>query len=233
MTEGAEAMGPRPRLTIVIPAKNEEATIAETIQGVAVYGDKVIVVDGHSRDRTREIAAACGARVELDAGLGKGDAIRLGLARAHGEIVVFIDADGSHDPRDIPTLVAPIIAGEADLVIGCRFMGGSDELYGTFSNFVRLTGSLIINFVVNWRWGVRLTDIQNGFRAIRKSVGERLDLLERKPTIEQEMVMKCLKGGFRVQNVASHEFARRFGESRIPVWRWWPAFVWCVLKNLV
>ena len=66
------------------------------------YADEVLVVDGHSRDRTRDIATAHGARVILDRGKGKGDALRLSFDEATGDIVVFIDADGSHDPRDIP-----------------------------------------------------------------------------------------------------------------------------------
>src|SRR5271155_2182527 len=119
--------------SIVIPAWNEEQTIGDVILGLRDQTDDLIVVDGHSKDRTREIALELGARVELDHGLGKGDAIRVGLATARYPITVFIDADGSHEPKDIPLLVAPIAAGEADLVIASRMRGGSDELYGTFS----------------------------------------------------------------------------------------------------
>ena len=111
---------PELRVTVVIPAKDEEGLIGEIVDQVKPYADEVLVVDGHSRDRTAEIATAHGARVIQDNGQGKGEALRLALARAEGEIVVFIDADGSHDPHDIPKLVAPIRAGESDLVIGSR-----------------------------------------------------------------------------------------------------------------
>ncbi len=104
---------------------------------------------------------------------GKGEALRLALAEAEGEIVVFIDADGSHDPQDIPKLVAPIRAGVSDLVIGSRGKGGSDELHGTLEQFIRYSGSQVIMLAINYRWNVRLTDSQNGFRAIRRDVGAR------------------------------------------------------------
>ena len=102
---------PDSRVTVVIPAKDEEGLIGEIVDAVKPYADEVLVVDGHSRDRTRDIATAHGARVILDRGKGKGDALRLSFDEATGDIVVFIDADGSHEPRDIPAMVAPIVAG--------------------------------------------------------------------------------------------------------------------------
>src|SRR5687767_1207462 len=101
-------------VTVVIPAKDEEGLIGEIVDAVRPYADEVLVVDGHSKDRTRDIALQHGARVIPDRGKGKGDALRLALDEAVGEIVVFIDADGSHDPNDIPAMVAPIRAGQAD-----------------------------------------------------------------------------------------------------------------------
>jgi dolichol-phosphate hexosyltransferase len=86
---------------------------------------------------------------------------------AQHEVAVFIDADGSHEPANIPKLVAPIAAGQADLVIGSRILGGSKELVGSMAEVMRLMGSLIITLSINYRYAVRLTDYQNGFRAIR------------------------------------------------------------------
>ncbi len=97
-----------PQISVVIPTRDEEGLIGDIIDAVRPYADEVLVVDGHSRDRTREIAAAQGARVVLDRGKGKGDAVRLAFDEAAGDIVVFIDADGSHEPKDIPAMVAPI-----------------------------------------------------------------------------------------------------------------------------
>lgn len=223
---------PELRVTVVIPAKDEEGLIGEIVDQVKPYADEVLVVDGHSRDRTAEIAIAHGARVIQDNGQGKGEALRLALARAEGEIVVFIDADGSHDPQDIPKLVAPIRAGESDLVIGSRGKGGSDELHGTLEQFIRYSGSQVIMLAINYRWNVRLTDSQNGFRAIRRDVGAKLGLTSNLTTIEQEMLMKALKQGYRVSEIASHEYERRWGTSKVVVWKLWFAYVWSFIRNL-
>jgi dolichol-phosphate mannosyltransferase len=117
-------------VTAVIPARNEELSIADIIERVKPFCDEVVVVDGHSKDRTAQIACGYGARVVSDNKKGKGDAVRVGAFAAEYDTVVFLDADGSHDPRDIPALVEPIKKGEADLVVGSRGMGGSDELHG-------------------------------------------------------------------------------------------------------
>ena len=223
---------PELRVTVVIPAKDEEGLIGEIVDQVKPYADEVLVVDGHSRDRTAEIATAHGARVIQDNGQGKGEALRLALARAEGEIVVFIDADGSHDPHDIPKLVAPIRAGVSDLVIGSRGKGGSDELHGTLEQFIRYSGSQVIMLAINYRWNVRLTDSQNGFRAIRRDVGARLGLTSNLTTIEQEMLMKCLKQGYRVSEIASHEYERKWGTSKVVVWKLWFAYLWSLFRNI-
>lgn len=220
------------QISIVIPTKNEEVTIAEIISGCRPYGDEILVVDGHSSDKTREIAEDLEARVVLDNGRGKGDGIRVGLQSARGDIVVFIDADGSHDVQDIPDLVKPIIEAKADLVIGSRMIGGSDELHGDIGKFVRIMGSMIITLAINYRFAVRLTDSQNGFRAIRREVGLKLGLKEDIFTIEQEMLIKVLKNGFTVKEVPSHEYARKCGVSGIVVWKMAHQYVWSLIKNL-
>jgi len=220
------------KITVVIPTKNEEKTIEEIINKCKTHADEVIVVDGHSEDNTRAIAQAQGVRVVLDHGKGKGDGVRVGIQEAGGDIVVFIDADGSHSPDDIPKLVKPILEGKADLVIGSRGTGGSDELHGDVEGLLRFIGSDIILIGINKRWNVCLTDCQNGFRAIKTKVARQLNLKENIPTIEQEMTMKCLKKGFRIGEVPTHEYKRRYGRSAIDLKKVWFRFVWSFIKNL-
>lgn len=222
---------PSATVTVVIPSKNEAGLIGEIIDSVRPYGD-VLVIDGHSTDDTREIAQAHGARVVLDGGRGKGQAIRQSLKEATTDIVVFIDADGSHDPKDIPALVAPIAAGQADMVIASRGKGGSDELHGTIGQFIRYVGSQLIMLAINYRWDVRLSDSQNGYRAIRRDVGLALDLKSNLTTIEQEMLMRALKRGYRVTEIASHEYERRWGTSKVVVWKLWWAYLWSFWRNI-
>lgn len=222
----------RDNVTIVIPTKNEEKNISEIIDSVKSYGDEILVVDGHSKDRTRETASQKGARVVLDGGRGKGDGIRTAIREARGGIIVFIDADGSHMPEDIPSLVKPIKEGKSDLVIASRMRGGSEELYGNASEAFRMIMGVFVNLIINYRFGARITDCENGFRAIKKSVAEKLVLKANNFDIEEEMLMKCLKKGFRVSEIPSRELRRKHGKSNINLWKTWHIFVWRVFVNM-
>lgn len=220
------------KVTVVIPTKNEERTVRQIIESVKPYADEVLVVDGRSNDNTLKTAREAGARTIVDQGRGKGNGIRMAIAQASGDILVFIDADGSHGAKDIPKLVKPITEGSADLVIGSRMLGGSDEFHGDISNWVRTVGSGILTLVINYRWHVRLTDCENGFRTINHKVAQSLNLKSNGFEIEQEMVMKALKKGYRVVEVPSHEYPRIFGKSRISVWKVWHRFLWSLVRNL-
>jgi len=223
----------RQRITVVILARNEERTIGRIVREVAPYASEVLVMDGNSSDRTAAEAEAAGAVVRQDPGRGKGSAVRASFALARGEIVILMDADGSHDPRDIPRLAAPIEADRADLVVGSRFAGGSDELAVNVPQLIRTIGNISMNIAINKRFGVGLTDTLNGFKAVRKSMALRLPLKENWHTIEQELAIQALRHGYRVINVATHEYAREFGRSTIHIWGEWPIFVWCLFVNLI
>ncbi len=221
------------KVTVIVPALNEEATIGQVLSDVKNYADELLLIDGNSSDRTRQIAEDLGVPVIRDNGRGKGAAIRHGLQIASHSIVVFIDADGSHEPSDIPKLIEPIRNYRADIVIGSRMTGGSDELFSDVSEFVRLTGSMIINLAINYRWNVRLSDTQNGFRAVVRDVAQALNMKEDSTTIEQEMVMKALARGYRVINVPSHEYRRKGGESKVIVTKVWLNYVMNVIKHII
>jgi dolichol-phosphate mannosyltransferase len=156
---------------------------------------------------------------------GKGLAIRHAIATEPAEVLVFLDADGSHDPADIPRLLAPLRQGQADLVIASRVTGGSDELYCDPGHVVRALGTWMIQQTVNWWLDAQLTDIQNGFRAIRTSVARQLNLRQSGFCIEQEVAIRCLRAGHRVVNVPSHEARRDHGQSRLNLATTWFEFV--------
>jgi len=219
-------------ISVIICTKNEEQSIEGIIAGCQKYADEIIVIDGHSRDRTRELAQAMGAQVNLDHSRGKGDAIRTGISKATRDILVFIDADGSHDPDDIPQLIRPILDGEADHVSGSRMRGGSDELHGDIGKFIRMMGSDIITLGINYRFDVRLTESQNGFRAIRRDIALALNLKENITTIEQEMIIKTLRRGYRITEVPTHEYKRLYGDSNIDVKKVWFRYVHSWLKYM-
>jgi dolichol-phosphate mannosyltransferase len=221
------------KVSVVIPTRNEEITIADIIKGVKPFVDEILIVDGHSTDRTREIAKSEGARICLDNGKGKGDGLRVAIQEVTGDIIVFIDADGSHDTNDIPELIQPILENKSDMVIGSRARGGSDELHGDIDKLMRAIGSHTILVGINMRWKSNLTDCQNGFRAIRTSIARRLNLKENTFAIEEEMVMKCLKNGFIISEVPSHEYERLHGTSNLSLKKEWFRIVYCWLKNML
>ena len=219
-------------ITIAIPALNEAGAITDIIRACKKYSDDVLVIDGHSTDDTVKIAKDLDARVIFDNRKGKGEAIRSVIPHLNREIVVFVDADGSHDPDDIPRLIQPILDDEADHVSGSRLLGGSSELHGGFDECFRLMGSSFITACINHRFKVTLSESQNGFRAIRTAVLRDLGLCEDITTIEQEMIMKTLKKGYRMAEVPTHEQKRKAGYSKIEVKRVAFRYVWTMFKYL-
>jgi dolichol-phosphate hexosyltransferase len=219
-------------VTVVIAAKNESATIGDLVARARAHAQEVIVVDGWSRDDTVEQATRAGARTIREDGRGKGRALRTAIPLLTTPIAVFLDADGSHLPEDIPRLIAPIIAGDADHVSGSRLMGGSSELHGGFDEFLRLAGSALITACINARFGVRLSDSQNGFRAIRTEALRSIRLVEDSTTFEQELIIKTLGLGYRLSEVPTHEWPRRFGRSHIIVWKAAPRYGYSLIKYL-
>ena len=219
-------------VTVVVPARNEAPSLGGVLAGCAPHADDLLVIDGHSTDDTVDIARAAGARVLVDDGRGKGSAVRLGLREARGDLILFIDADGSHDPDDIHRLLAPLRIGDADLVVGSRPRGGSDELHGDLEKFARMIGSDIITLGINYRFGVRLSDSQNGFRALTAACARSLNLHEDITTIEQEMLMQALSKGWRVTEVPAHEYARTHGKSTIVLQHVAPRYVLSWLRGL-
>ncbi len=219
---------------VVIPTRNEEATIGRVIDSVRGLGYRVVVVDSlHSRDGTREVAAGRGVEVIVDSGRGKGDALRAAIERVDADILVFFDADGSHLPGDIPSVVKPILEGEEDMVVASRMLGGSLEFDGTMTEAARAVACLAITLIINYRWGVRLTDTQNGFRALKADVARKLRLESDRFDLESELTMKCVKSGYRVGETPSREVRRVKGSSGIKLASEGPVILWRVLKNLV
>jgi len=220
-------------VSLVIPAKNEEGGIAEIIDQSKNFVDEIIVIDGHSNDRTRELALAKGAKVFLDNQKGKGDAYKVGIKKATGDIIVFIDADGSHDPTQIPALVEPLMKDEADFVIGSRFKGGSDEWKGDLNTYLRAIGGGFLILMINYIWGAELTECLNGFRAIRRKAALQLNLKANDFDIEQHMVVQCLKKKLRVKEVASHEYERKWGASKLPTYKKAYLFFWRLFLDMM
>ncbi|MBI2508164.1 glycosyltransferase family 2 protein [Candidatus Woesearchaeota archaeon] len=219
-------------ITTIIPAYNEEKNVGEIVNGAKKHSNKVIVIVAKkSSDRTADIARDFGAEVIYDNGRGIGDAIKCGINHtSDDDIVVKMDCDCSHDFNDIPKLVKPILDGEADLVIGSRRKGGSDELSGKISHAFRGIATDLIVLAVNIRWNQQFTDIENGFRAARAKTLKDINLKTNDFDLDQETVMKMLKRGYRIKEVAAHEYPRKHGQSTMNLFRVGWKFVWSYMK---
>ena len=222
------------RVVVIVPAKNEGKNLAVLFQRYRELAlpYELVIMDGHSNDETREVASAYGIRVVTDAGKGKGSAIRHAIDELDADIFVFMDGDNSHDCHEIPRLLRPILDGAADHVSGSRVLGGSDEMFGDFNNFLRAVGNYVIATGISLRFKQRISDAENGFRAIRADVARRLSLRENLHTIEQEMIIKTLRKGFRLVEVPTHEFARLHGTSSISLRRYAFRFVYTWLRYM-
>jgi glycosyltransferase involved in cell wall biosynthesis len=201
-----------PSVSIIIPAHNEAPTIASIVRlsASAVPGAEVVVVDDGSSDETAEAATNAGARViRLEVNEGKGAALQHGIRETSGDLLVFIDGDGQDSPMEIPLLIGAFAPG-VDLVLGSRFLGLFKQ--GAITR-LNLAGTHFITWLVQVTFGTRVTDPLAGFRAVRRSILDRLELKATGYDIEVDLLLRVLKAGGRVVEVPASRSARPFGTS--------------------
>ena len=186
------------RITAVIPAYNAEETIGEVVKKCLLHCDKVFVVDDGSRDNTAQVAQDSGAKVyKLIQNHGTGFATAFGLNGVwDSEVVVTIDSDGQHDPSEMLTVCVPILNDKADLVIGSRFLEGSET---NIRSYRKLGIDIITEF---YNWGhVPITDAQCCFRAFK---GDRLQKIlpqTHRFGFSTEMLIRARKEKMRIMEV--------------------------------
>lgn len=203
---------------MVIPALDEEGSIGPVVRGFRDEGrlDEIVVADNGSRDRTAEVARAAGATVVHAPRRGYGSACLAGLAhlraRAGGPpfAVAFADGDGSNDPRDLGALLAPILRGEADLVIGAR---PRLALPGSLT-FPQRFGNVLASRLMNALHGARYTDL-GPFRAIRWDALERIGMVDPDYGWTVEMQLKAARHHLRCVEVDVHNLHRTAGRSKV------------------
>lgn len=198
---------------VLIAAYNEAPSIGAVVRGCRLHTPglrEVLVVDDGSQDDTALEAERAGARVyRLPSNQGKGAALREGLARSSGDVLVLLDGDGQDPPEEIPRLLEAL-APEVDLVVGSRFLGRFEE--GAITPVNRV-GNIVLTGIFNALFGVEVTDSQAGFRAIRRRALEGLRLKARRYDIETEMLVQVLARGGRVVEVGVTRSARTHGHS--------------------
>ncbi len=200
-------------ISVVVPALNEAENLPHVLPRIPKWVDEVLLVDGYSTDNTVEVARKLwpGIRIIVQKGRGKGAALRSGFASASGDIIVMIDADGSTDPGEIPSFVAPLLKG-ADFAKGSRFLkgGGTADmpLYRQFGNRIFVT-------LVRLLFGAKFSDLCYGYNAFWAKAIRQLDLDGDGFEIETMMNVRAFQSGLRVVEVPSFEAKRVFGVGRL------------------
>ena len=205
------------RVSVVVPTLNEAANLPHVLPRIPEWVEELIVVDGHSIDGTIDVALALwpSARVVLQDGRGKGNALACGFAAARGDIIVMLDADGSTDPEEIPAFIAQLLGG-ADFVKGSRYMqgGGSSDI-----TLVRSAGNRALCAVVNLFYGTRYTDLCYGYNAFWRYCLPHLQITCDGFEVETVINVRVAKAGLNVAEVPSQERDRIHGLSNLSAWR--------------
>lgn len=198
------------KISIVLPAKNESTAVGATVRRIRtlIPQAEILVINDDSEDDTAAIAEAASARVlHHPYGKGNGAAIKTGARSATGDIIVFMDADGQHDPADIPRLLEAINKGH-DMVVGARQKGSQASMGRGLANGV-------YNRLASWMTGHRVEDLTSGFRAVRTDkFREFLYLLPNGFSYPTTSTMAFFRAGYSVSYVPIHA-AKRVGKSHI------------------
>jgi glycosyltransferase involved in cell wall biosynthesis len=197
--------GAKPFIVVGVPAFNEEKTIAKIVLEAQKYADRVVVCDDGSTDLTGVIAERLGATVvRHERNLGKGKALKTlfaEIAKLNPDVVVTLDADGQHEPREIPILIKPIVCGESDVVIGNRY--GKD--LSLAAPLYRRAGLSIINWFNRSVNKLNVRDTQNGFRAYSLRALKIIAMHESEDySVESEHLILANKAGLKIREVPVH-----------------------------
>jgi len=222
-------------LAIVVPAYNEVDTVAELARTVLAQPlvQELIIVDDGSQDGTwtvLEPLAKSDARVRLfrhERNQGKGAALRTGFAQAIAPIVVVQDADLEYDPEEYPIVVAPILAGKADVVFGSRFIGSSAHRVLYFWHSV---GNRALTTLSNMATNLNLTDMEAGYKAFRRELIQKIRIEENRFGFEPEITAKISKLKARIYEVAISYHGRTYAEGKKAGWRDGVSALRCIIK---
>jgi glycosyltransferase involved in cell wall biosynthesis len=223
------------KLSVVIPAYNEAATIEKLIDAVlrAPYPDKeIIVIDDFSTDGTREIL-----RMKIEPKVshviyqpcnqGKGAALRAGIRMATGDIVIIQDADLEYDPSEYPKVIQPIIEDKADVVYGSRFMGGEPHRVVYFWHQV---GNGLLTLLSNMVSNLTFTDIETCYKAFRREIIQSITIEEDRFGVEPEITAKIAKIKCRIYEVGISYYGRTYEEGKKINWKDGLRALYCIVK---
>ena len=237
------------KLSIIMPVYNEIGTIAEILKRVRAvrlsvpvgYGPdngtlveferEIVAVDDGSTDGTRKILRTLEGEPDVvviyhERNQGKGGAVRTGLQRASGDVMLIQDADLEYDPRDYPALLQPIVEGRSQVVYGSRFRGGPTKAMF----FWHMMGNRFLTLVTNILYNTILSDMETCYKVFTREVAEQLDLRASGWGFDPEITAQILKRGYRIYEVPISYTGREFEEGKKINWRDGLTVLWTLLK---
>lgn len=200
-----------PRIAVLIPALNEERTIAGVVHAfrAASPGARIVVFDNASTDATARLAREAGAEVRLEMRRGKGNVVQSMFRAIDADVYVMVDGDGTYPPDRIGDLIAPIVDGTADMVIGSRLLRGTASEFRLRNRL----GNIFYAMLLRRLFGIRITDLLSGYRAFSRRIVKTLPLLGGGFETEAEMTIKAVHRGFQVVEVPVTLASRPEGSS--------------------
>ena len=227
------------KLSIVIPAYNEEATVEAIVRRVQAVDlgpveKEIIVVNDGSKDGTEQILKKLsGIRpISHERNAGKGAAVTTGFQAATGDIVLIQDADLEYDPGDYPAVIRPIVEGRSDVVMGSRFILYKPKFFGTRRSpyLSHYMGNMLITSTTNLLYGQRFTDYEGCYKAFRRTVVAATPIKAKGFEFDNELICKLMRKGTRIVEVPIHYTPRTYESGKKITWRHGVIMLWTITK---